>query len=146
LCSRCDANPERALEPNKFLHDLVISDGDAPNTVVEMKCWLSSKGQTELPGIRHDVQKLAGANSKAAYMIIFAANPQGQMDEQLNWLKSHVPELGSDHKVYSFGTFDAEDRERDFWVAGFHIIQKAAGPRPSLSEAAPPPTPTDARD
>ena len=122
LCSRCDAEIERALEPNQFLHDLVMSEDGLPYAVAEMKCWLAGSGEPELPSIRKDVHKLSNAKCEAAYMIIFSANPTGTA-ENVDWLKGKIPELGSKHELYAFPTFDREDQEREFWVAGFQIVR-----------------------
>ena len=81
---------------------MIFINGEV-STVIEMKCWLTESGRTEVPGIRDDIGKLQSAKSKSAIMMIFSGNPDGQTKKNIEILGDNVLELKTAAKrVYSF--------------------------------------------
>ncbi len=117
LLSRWDTVPE------KWGHDAMIFINGEVSTVIEMKCWLTESGLREVRGIRDDVGKLQNAKSKSAIMVIFSVNPDGQTEQNIEFLGDHVPELKTAAKrVYSFPTIQLfEPDHANFWVCGWQI-------------------------
>lgn len=104
-------------------HDLVLEPAKTGmrSAIIEMKRWMSGSGETELPGISADVQKLRRAVAQVKIMLIFSANPKGQMQKQLGWLTSRVGLSEAVWKTYCFTTINRQGEMCDFWIAGCEV-------------------------
>ena len=112
-------------------HDLVFQHLERTTkwAVVEIKRWMSATGESEIPGIRHDVDhKLKKADAEHRMMLIISANPTGKTEKNLEFLserlKSSVLPLADypDRWYFSkFETVDTEGKGVEFWVAGIEI-------------------------
>ena len=106
-------------------HDLVLEEPDTGKrfAVVEMKRWMSASGERELPGIRTDMfKKLQKASATHKLMLLFSANPPGQMHEQINWLLAKLNLPLDRWSSYCFTTSDQNNAAVEFWIAGFEFM------------------------
>lgn len=115
--SRWDVAPERRS------HDAVIEVDGKEVATVEMKCWLTSQGEVEIPKIRTDFEKLRRVDH-AAFLLIFSANLDTQTSANLNFLQEKLPELKEVPKrIYTFPTISpfTPDVSVDFWAAAWQL-------------------------
>ena len=110
-------------------HDLVILDNKDKTkwfAAVEMKRWMSNSGESEIPGIRYDIEnkltpvKVSGKASNAL-MLVFSANEEGKTEENIDWLADRLSTQKSNWVVCQFPTISPEGKPVDFWVAGYEI-------------------------
>ncbi len=107
--------------PELRVHDAVILEDNKEAAIIEMKCWRSTSGETEIPRIKFDIEKLK-AVSLPAFMILFSANESKQTKDNLEFLYERLPELkGCAMKIYGFPTINTLETQCDFWVAGWQL-------------------------
>lgn len=119
-----------------FRRDVTLSDpnetqANLRHTVIEMKCWFSSSGTAELPGIKTDIfENLAadvagtgpnGFRARNGFMFVFSANPVGKLASNVEWLSSKLGTNTSHWNVFSFETENANGSDVEFWVAGYDV-------------------------
>ncbi|WNO11287.1 hypothetical protein [Teredinibacter sp. KSP-S5-2] len=118
--------PKRiALESSRI--DLVVLSDEDPNkydVVVEMKRWMSSTGNTEIPGIRDDFEKLSKSKADHTVMLVFSSNPSNTpIDENLDFLSKKIDRnvIPSRWKYDQFETIGINGVDNTFWVAGYEV-------------------------
>jgi hypothetical protein len=105
-------------------HDLLL---EVPGTnkrfaIVEMKRWMSEKGEREIPGIRRDLfEKLPAAKAALKLMLLFSANPLGQMPQQIAWLSERLNVSTERWVTYCFTTVDPTGSPVEYWAAGYQV-------------------------
>jgi len=114
-------------------HDLVLrrSEDDTHFAVFEMKGWWAPKGETEIPDIKSDIEKLKRlAPGQLGFLIVFSGNPNPPTkDENINWLESKIFEGEPPHcESYSFQTWERDGSEREFWIAGWQVYPSQHAP------------------
>lgn len=104
-------------------HDFVAWDGTGPEArivaVGEMKRWVSSSGEVELPGIVRDIQKIK-ERPYPGFILITTAYQAGQLGGQINFLskKLRVPESVMCHSTFLCSDGSASDSV-EFALIGF---------------------------
>lgn len=107
--------------------DLVVyEDNDEQNIeiAVEMKRWMSSTGEAEVPNIQRDIEKLRKSNAKKGLLLIFSANPPDvSINENLVWLSIRLNKsiLSKEWSVRCFPTHGMNSENMTFWIAGYEI-------------------------
>ena len=105
-------------------HDLVLKNPTTSEkfAVVEMKRWMTGVGNRELPKIRIDIhEKLPRAQSELKLMLVFSANPVGQMLENIEWLSEKLVVSKDLWVTHCFSTFDQQGVPIEFWTAGYQV-------------------------
>lgn len=105
-------------------HDLLLVTPKANErfAVIEMKRWMSPAGGQEIPGIRRDLfEKLPAAKAELKLMLLFSANPPGQMKEQIGWLSEKLGVSKDLWETYSFETVDETGSPVEYWTAGYQV-------------------------
>ena len=94
--------------------------GPKPVALGEIKLWMSSRGERELPWIVKDMTKLFGARC-ATFLLIFSAHPPGKTAENVGFLLDRLGGF-SETELYKFATSfvfqDGRVREGEFAVLG----------------------------
>lgn len=111
---------EVRTEVNK--QDLVLIDPKDQRhvvVVVEMKRWMSEKGDQELPGIKRDMlDKLPKAKADRKIMMIFSANPLGHpREENIGYLAKKLGTEMEEWEQSCFPTIGVKGEACSFWVA-----------------------------
>ncbi|WP_155976373.1 hypothetical protein [Novispirillum itersonii] len=114
---------------------------DPREIVIEMKCWLSASGNSELAAIRTDMfqnltadiagSRTGGFRARQGLMLIVSANPRGQMTSNVRWLSDRLGVSADDWETFVFDTENADGAEVEFWVAGYDV-SKAGLQSPAL--------------
>jgi hypothetical protein len=117
------AEIEYRVEIEVDTHDLLLNHSSQKRfAVVEMKRWMSSTGESEIPAIRHDLHgKLPVADAELKVMMIFSANPRDQMSKQLEWLSPRLNDSPISWKTYCFPTKNLGGLDFEFWVAACQV-------------------------
>ncbi|ABA57640.1 hypothetical protein Noc_1136 [Nitrosococcus oceani ATCC 19707] len=110
-------------------HDLVLNYPDDASkwfAVIEMKRWMSSTGEVEIPGIIRDINdKLRPSHAKNTLMLIFSAGPSGTINTEFGWLSKRLGisqvEDCSAWENYYFPTVNRVGEDVDFWLAGYQV-------------------------
>jgi hypothetical protein len=115
------------VEIERDLIDLVVLSNECAHkyyVAVEMKRWMSSTGNPEIPGIRDDIDKLKENNSEHSLMLIFSSNPVGSpLEENIRVLSEKIDRDidPSRWHVSSFETVGINGVQNLFWVAGYEV-------------------------
>ncbi|MBS3798591.1 hypothetical protein [Pseudoalteromonas sp. BDTF-M6] len=117
----------RKVEIEKDLIDLVVLSNECTPkyyVAVEMKRWMSSTGNPEIPGIRNDFDKLKGSNSEHGLMLIFSSNPiESSLGENIRILSERIDRDVDPNGwfIESFETVGINGIKNVFWVAGYEV-------------------------
>lgn len=106
--------------------DLVIfsKDSERVEVAVEMKRWMSSTGNPEIPSIREDFERLRSHPAKHALMLIFTAHPEDvSIEENTRFI---TDKLGGDIKLEnwncrSFKTVGKDGNDSVFCVISYPV-------------------------
>ena len=107
--------------------DLVIYSDDGSKqyeAIVEMKRWMSSTGNPEIPGIREDFEKLLKQPAAHRIMLIFSSNPvETPIVENIEFLSKKIDRGVKPDKwvVQDFDTLGIKGKSNKFWVAGYEL-------------------------
>ncbi len=116
-----------ALESN-FIDLVVYSDVDdgSYEVAVEMKRWMSSTGNPEIPGIQKDFTKLEKTNAKRRLMLVFHSSPAHvSLDDNIAYLSKELDEK-VDPELWvteSFGTVGIDGIDNRFYVSGYEVCK-----------------------
>jgi hypothetical protein len=110
-------------------YDLVLFDADDPETlyaVFELKRWMGSSGERELPGIGADIRKLQKATCPKSALVVFSSNKRGDMKTNIEWLenewKSREDLVDIPRRyTYCFDTISPWVEPAEFWVGVWPI-------------------------
>ena len=109
-------------------HDLVLRYPDNLSkwfAVVEIKRWMSNRGNIEQDRISKDIEKLQRVNAENALILIISANPKKSTEKNLGELSKELGltqnEDSSIWNWYSFPTIDCLGHEVEFFIAGHEI-------------------------
>jgi hypothetical protein len=117
-----------SLTPKQYLGEAErerfdINISKLPNTqnyaaLLEIKCWRSVDGESELQKIKGDINKL---NQKGCpgFIIICTFNHKDQTNENINFLKERLSLGNNEIKQYSF-TMN-EEPNNEFIILGFSV-------------------------
>ena len=87
-------------ETERDLSDFVFYDeADKPIAYAEIKGWWSTKGEDEIPGIRHDMNVKLGGRLGGGVMLILGSHGTVNAEDCFRFLadKLAVPPRPSDH-------------------------------------------------
>jgi hypothetical protein len=100
--------------------DIIISR-DGVKHHFELKNWRSASGNKELAPITRDVQKLQSRENR--YLLITAANPADQTDENIQYLLSKVARLDiGTQEIFQFPTKKIDGSDFKYWIAGWSVL------------------------
>lgn len=106
--------------------DLILwkPEATAPFASIEMKRWMSAKGEREIDGIRRDmVEKLASSEADHRIMMVFSANPiEAKDSENLHVLAGLLGDRHTDWCQSKFQTISENGDDFVFWVATREIL------------------------
>ncbi|WP_240761655.1 hypothetical protein [Nitrosococcus wardiae] len=117
-------------------HDLILKYPDDASkwfAVIEMKRWMSSKGEQEIPSVIRDINdKLRPSHAKNTLMLIFSASTSGTINTHLGWLSKRLGisqvEDCSAWESYYFPTVNEVGKDVEFWLASYQVNRANMAP------------------
>jgi hypothetical protein len=106
----------------RYGHDLAFYEGksERPVAFAEIKGWWSDSGETEIPGIKRDLEKLE-MRKVPGVMLIVTCSYKGNSKANLQWLAG---KLGIDQHRFVTRRFDTAypgESPMEFEVIGFMV-------------------------
>jgi hypothetical protein len=119
-------------------HDLAFYNEETNElvAVAEIKGWWSSRGESEIPGIKRDIEEKLGLLRIPGVMLVLTCQRTKHADDNLLLLAGKVGISRESITVRSFNTsaWPGDDGPREFTVMGFLAAQRATAARISDSE------------
>jgi hypothetical protein len=113
-------------EYDRFDIALFREVGESPVALGEMKLWMSATGESEIPAIKQDIEKLS-KRPCAGFLMIFTMSPPRETARNVEWLAAQLPSVSESPFVYKFGSVYDDGKgncpEGEFAVVGIMLVR-----------------------